>query len=471
MTQTRAPFLAHLRRTSARVAVALTCAGAVLQVQVGVQPSSVDVRYGVAEAAAQTGANSTLAVLVVPVQRKNADDAEALERMLSDAALRLDTVRLYELSPSPDAEISQKSADLVEEALRALLLRTPKRAQERLATALQQLGDHPMAGDERLYARLFKAQGLTYLAAGELVKARDHVVRSLLLVPDQTPEEYAAYGSSARELFEASKGTVARQAKGDLKIVTKGAKADIWVDGQYRGAGVAAAPELPAGTHRVTVRASGYQAERRFVEVVAGKPTQVEFDLKPAPFNQDLDQGRNVLIANFKQPSVVEDRIRELRNQLGADMMMVVRPNLGKKATELSGYLLGADGSFKKVETAIDKDEKYFDKLGEFLAVNSGAKLGPDLATLPLDLRQSVVVQGEGKVRATSDSIDPNAPLFEENKDKEKPITSKWWFWTAVAGGAGLLGGGIYLLTQGESATTGQATGTVDISLHKAQTN
>jgi tetratricopeptide (TPR) repeat protein len=426
-----------------------------------------------AQAWAQAGVNSTLAVLVIPVSRKNADDAEALERLLTDQAARLETLRLFEISPSPAPDANQKAADLVEEGLRALLLRTPKRAQERLAAAAQVLSENPAAGDERLFARLHKGQALAFLAAGDVIKARELVVKSLVLVPNQGAEDYAAYGSTARGLFDSAKEQFAQVPKGDLKVIVKGDKGDVWVDGRWKGGGLVQVEDLAAGTHRVTVRSSGMFAERRFVEVLGGKAAVAEFDLKAAAFASDLDQGRNVLIANFNQPSVVEDRIRELRNQLGADQMLLVRPKFNKKNTELTGYFLGTDGTFKKVASPIDKDEKYLDNLANFLATTSASKLGADLATVPLDQRQSVIVADTEKKGPASDAgyIDPNAPLFEDEKKDEKPITSKWWFWAAVVGGVGLVGGGFAILLGGEEQGPSQATGNLKINLSKVSGN
>lgn len=463
----RPALLATLRRRSARTALALVAAATVTDVHFWSALQGADY---LASAHAQTAVNSTLALLVVPVAKKADGDAEALERMLSEAAARLDTVKPFELSPLPGLEAEEQAAVIIEDALRALLLRTPKRAQERLQAAIGKLKDAPMAGDERLYARLFKAQALALLAVGELVPARDTLVKSLVLMPGQTEEEYSAYGSQAKDLYTQVAASVNGGAKGDVKVVVRGGRADIWIDGIWRGAGTAQAANLPAGSHRVTVRMGGMVAERRFVDVAAGKPGIAEFDLKPAPFGPDLEQGRAVLATNFKQPSVVEDRMRELRNQLGADQMIVVRPAAdGKKSTTLAGYFLGADGSFRKLEDAIDKDEKYFDRLGTFLAEATGAKLGADPGAQPLDLRQSVVTQGAGR-KAGSEQIDPNAPLFDEGKDKKKPITSEWWFWTAVIGGASLIGGGLYLLTSGDESGSTDAVGKVEVKLNKVAT-
>jgi hypothetical protein len=471
MTSAETTLTAHLlprmRRPGTRVTVAFLCALAVVHVQwwSGMR----DGRW-LAEASAQTAVNSTLAVVCVPQSKKTADEAEQIERLLSDATQRLDSVRLFDLSPVPSAEVGLKASEQVEEALRALLLRTPKRAQERVSSAVALLADAPMAADERLFARLFKAQGLTWLAGNELVKARDSLLKSLVLFPGQTVPEYAAYGTASRELFESTKGTLSNQPTGDLRVTGRGGRGDIWIDGIFRGTGTATISDVAVGSHRVTVRASGYVAERRFVDVTANKMASAEFDLKPAPFGPELEQGRSVLMANFSQPGVVEDRMRELRNQLGADQMLVIRPKLAKKTTEMTGYFLAADGTFRKVELSVDKDAAYLDKIADFVAATLGAKLLPDLASQPLDLRQSVVKTGPGaNVGAGANQggyIDPNAPLFDEPDTKKVPITRKWWFWTAVAGGVALVGGGLYLLSTGTQDKAAGATGDLKLNLH-----
>ena len=422
----------------------------------------------IAQAQAQTAANSTLAILCVPTNKKTAEEAESIERLRFDVSRRLDTVRPFDLSPPPSQDQAAKAAENVEDALRALLLRTPKRAGERLAATEQVLTEAPNAGDERMLARYHKAAGLAFLANNDLVKARDAIAKSMVLFPSQTIDEYTSYGASAREMFETVKQLITNLGTGDLKVVSKGARGDVFVDGAYRGTGTAVLEDIAAGPHRITVRAPGLGAERKTVDVVTGKVVTAEFDLKPAPFAQELDAGRKVLMDNFTQPALVEDRIRELRNQLGADQMLVLRAKLAKKTTELSGFFLGADGVFKTVKVLIDKDEKYLDAVADFVASTVGSKLVADPTKAPLDARQSVVTQNR-KAGAATDAaaayIDPNAPLFEDEKKENRPITKEWWFWTAVVGGAALVGGGIYLLTRGTSAPP-TATGSISFNLN-----
>jgi len=422
----------------------------------------------VAQAHAQTAANSTLAILCVPTNKKTADEAESIERLLFEASRRLDTVRPFDLSPQPSQDQAAKAAENVEDALRALLLRTPKRAQERLSATTAALTEAPNAGDERLLARYHKATGLAFLANNDLVKARDAIAKSMVLFPAQTVEEYSAYGASAREMFETVKQLITNLGTGDLKVISKGGRGDVFVDGAYRGTGTAVLEDVAAGPHRITVRSPGQAAERKTVDVATGKVMTVEFELKAAPFAQELENGRKVLMDNFTQPALVEDRIRELRNQLGADQMLVLRPKLAKKTTELTGFFLGADGVFKAIKVTIDKDESYMDKMADFVATTVGSKLVADPTTAPLDARQSVVTQNKTAGAATdaaSAYIDPNAPLFEDEKNVERPITKEWWFWTAVVGGAALVGGGIYLLTRGSTVEKG-ATGTLQFNLN-----
>jgi hypothetical protein len=88
---------------------------------------------------------------------------------------------------------------------------------------------------------------------------------------------------------------------------------------------------------------------------------------------------------------------------------------------------------------------------------------------VPLDERKSVLVQSKGMKTSAAASayIDPNAPLFAEEKKDERPLTSEWWFWAGVGAGALLLGGTIALLVRGEGDDASGANGTLSISLNK----
>ncbi len=421
----------------------------------------------VAEAQAQAIVTNTMAVLVVPPNRRNVKRAIALERLLGSYVPRLEQVVAFELSPVDGIEQEAKIAGLVEQALRALLLRTPQRASDRLKAAQKLLNKYPSAGDVRLYARFFKALSLVALARQKLVESRNAMLKSKVLFPSQAEEEYVAYGSLARDLFRTVKTTYDGAPTGDLLISTKPKGAQLWVDGTYRGTTPLKISDLPIGDHRLTIRAPGMTAERRIVTVSASKPQKVKVSLKPAAFHEDLRQGRSVLIANFNQPTVIEDRIRELRNELGTDQIMVVRAGFTRQQTEMKGYFLGADGAFKKVQAVIPKDENYLTANAAFVAQSAGAKLLPDPGKQPLDHRNSVVVASKQTTTAAAGAIDPNAPLFQSDAEVEEPITSKWWFWASVGGGVLLLGGTIWALSAGDVEESAGATGTLKISLHQ----
>lgn len=426
----------------------------------------------VAEAAAQGVMANSMTVLVVPAKSKEADLASALERVLARAAGRLELVRAFELSPIPGEEEEVKARVLVEEALRALLLRTPKRATERVAAAKALLDAQPAAGGSRLYARLFKAQGLIALQKNDLMPARDFLTRSLILFPKQTEEEYVAYGAAAAELFKTVKQGLSAAPTGDLDVGKKASGAEVWVDGVYRGRAPTKIEELVAGEHRISLRASGEVGDRRFVKIEAGKSVDHDVELQPSSFRDDLQSGRKVVAANFGQPSVVEDRIRELRNQIGVDQILVVRASFAKTKTVLSGYFLGSDGVFRKVKGALEKNEEYFENAAKFVAESAKAKLEPDPDKAPLDQRKSVVVAAQTKTSdAANTYIDPNAPLFEEKKDGEEAITSKWWFWAAVGGGVAVIGVVGAVLASDSAADAAGATGTVRVNLHKVSGN
>ncbi|MCO4760556.1 MAG: PEGA domain-containing protein [Myxococcales bacterium] len=415
--------------------------------------------------------SNSIVVLVVPAKRKEATKAAALERLLTRQVRRLEQVGAYNLSPIPGHEQQAKANKLVEEALRALLLRTPKRAMERLAAAKKLLDAQPAAGGPRLWARLFKALGLVALSRNQLVPARDLLLRSLTLYPKQAEEEYVAYGANARELFLAVQKVRAAAPTGDLAVTKAVGPVEVWIDGVARGTAPLKLEDVPAGDHRVMLRRSGYGALRQFIKVLPGKTVTLDTPLKKASFHRDLTNGRKVLTANFNQPSVIEDRIRELRNELGTDQVLVIRAQFPKGSTQLKGYFLGADGAFKKVKAALPRDADYMEKAAEFLSVTSGAKLLADPDKRPLDQRKSVVVAAKKRASAAATYIDPNAPLFEDGQSEEAALTSKWYFWAGVGGGVVLIGVVAALIAGGDSEGAGYATGTVKINMNKASGN
>lgn len=451
--------------TTMRVTAAV-CAIALFQLEIGAVMSQGDL---IATAHAQGIGTNTMAVLVVPPNRRKAEEAFELERLMSRFVLRLERVVAFQLSPTDGIEAEQRAGELVEEALRALLLRTPKRARERLVAANALFEKAPAAGDTRLWARYYKAQALAALASNKLVEARDLLVKSVVLYPAQTDAEYIAYGSTSRQLFKTVGQTVQSMQVGDLRIAGRPSKgAEVWVDGVYKGRAPTIVSDLKQGEHRVAIRHSGQVAIRQMVDIKSSQVTKLQPKLEAAPFSHDLVQGRAVLLANFNQPSVIEDRIRELRNEIGTDMILVVRARFQRNATALKGYFLDADGTVKKVKTEISKDENYLENLGKFVSESAATKLLADPSARPLDQRKSVVVAAKRRTSTAADAyIDPNAPLFDEDKKDEEKLTGKWWFWAAVGGGAVLLGGLAYIATSGPEEGPAIATGTLSLNLHK----
>ncbi len=425
-------------------------------------------------ASAQGRLVSKIAVIVVPPYRKQSDSSRSLERFMRDASARLENTTPFDFSPIPGEDVEAvEAADLVEEGLRAVLLRTPKRATDRLAKARQLIEKAPMAGATQLHARIAKGEALILLAEGKILEARDAVIRSLLLYPRQDVAEYESYGSQAGELFKTARESFDTSPVGDLIVKSSAPNSDVWVDGLYRGEAPVKIDDLATGDHLVTVRSSGMLGHRRMVTIEAKKRVTEKFELGEAPFLFDLHDGRTVLMANFGQPGVVEDRIRELRNQLGTDQLIVVRATFKKNATELTGYHLGTDGTLTRIDKAITKDSNYIGALAAFVAEATKSKLMPDPRNQPLDQRQSVMVEARarGTTAAASAYIDPNAPLFEDEKSADQPITSQWWFWAAIGGGAVLIGGGLALLLSGGGDEAGHAVGTLKVRLHKASGN
>ena len=212
---------------------AAVCAVAIFQLEIGAVMLQGELFKQVH---AQGIGTNTMTVLVVPPNRRKAEDASELERLMSRFVPRLERIVAFQLSPTAGGEGERKAMEYVEEALRALLLRTPKRARERLIAAKALLDKEPAIGNTRLWARYYKAQALAALARNKLVEARDLLVKSVVLYPAQTDAEYIAYGTTSRQLFKTVVQTVSGTQAGDLRITGRNTRnAEVWVDGTYKG--------------------------------------------------------------------------------------------------------------------------------------------------------------------------------------------------------------------------------------------
>jgi chitodextrinase len=78
-------------------------------------------------------------------------------------------------------------------------------------------------------------------------------------------------------------GAGASAASGTIEVVTDPAGAAVFVDGEARGVTPVSVPDVPAGTHRVSVVKDGFVENSRVVSVAAGRSENVDVRLTQAP--------------------------------------------------------------------------------------------------------------------------------------------------------------------------------------------
>ncbi|GEM_PF-1825092 len=446
-------------RRSTRVAAGL-CVVLMLQLEVGGLLFRGEV---VSQAFAAEIRARKMAVLVVPKGRKDAKNSRDLEFMLRGFVARLQDVEPVDLSPIADVGNEAEVAKLVKQGFDSLAMGKPLEAKVSLEAAKAVLDAKPATGDVRLWARYHKAQALTELAQHKLLEASNHLVKSLTMFRAQTDAEYIAFGMRARQLLRTVMSAVDRQDTGDLEVKRGTKGAEIWLDGKYAGRVPNSIPDVKAGVHRIALRKSGMAAVRENITISVGKTLQFSRKLKRARIGLDLAQGRALLRANFKKQTVIEDRIRELADTLGANMMMVVQARTKKTSTVFTGYFLDSEGGFQPVATELNKDEHYLDNMGGFVAQSAAVTL-TDGKPAPLDPRSVVVARQQAQARAAQAKAGGGEGGSDISFDKLK---DKWWFWAAVGGGVVVLGSVGYLIFSDGEQPPVDPTGTLSVNLHK----
>lgn len=455
MTQPNLPGRRHLAIRS----IAVLMAVGLVQLDLGLMFSRG--RLAIRSAEAQVTARK-VALLVVPKAKAQAGEAPAVEQILRGFVGRTPVVQGFDFSPTGQPEVDAKAAATVDEALRALLLRNPRRAEEKAVEAQKLLDGAPGSGDARTWARLFKALGLARLGQGDKDGAKATILRSLVLWPSQRLDEYDAYSAEAKSVVADAREAFNALQTGGMKLSSTPTGSSVFVDGRERSGTPTTVSNLPAGPHLLRISKDGYAGEQRIVEVVAGDPARIEVKLKPSLFKDDLENARKIFERNFAAKANIEDTLRSLRTTLAVDELVVLQLGGARHATTLNGYVLRPDGRIEDVGTSIPKEGDFLARYGDFIGSILGGKPGPDPSEAALDPQKPVQSK---VVKDIDDGGGIDTDIFKDKKKSQKSLTSQWWFWTAVAGGAALLGGGVYMLTRGTGAAAAGATGSVKLNL------
>jgi len=356
----------------------------------------------------------------------------------------------------------------VEEGRKAL---QAKRWEDALAayTAAKRAMEKAMAfADRRLFARVFKGLGVALASLKRGEEARRFMRLSFLAYPEQDASSYA-FSPEARALFAQVVTEVQSAGLGGISVEASVEKAEVYVDGEFRGFTPIRIAGLVEGEHWISVISDGYVAYSGFIEVKAGAQTPVVVPLEAMPqenaFRSKVGQIEKAVVKDKD----VEAACRALMAVTQTTDVIYLRVSSKQNAVAISGAYCGE--TFKRIEAKFQKDATLVQSLQGLLASSLGVTLPSATAGGPIDppeLAVPVATAGEGILQGEELIVDPDSPIFKETVrvKKEKGIVSKWWFWTAlgvVAGG--ILATGVVLARKGGEGA--ESTGEIRIYLNQ----
>jgi hypothetical protein len=414
-----------------------------------------------------------LALIVVPAKGK--DDVVTahlakgillgtLERLLAVNVRRGGTAYVEDISAL------QVAAQKVEEGKKALLAQKWEDALTAYMTAKNAMEKALAFADRRLFARVYKGLGvaLSSLKRGE--EARRPMRLSYLAYPDQEPASYA-FSPEARALFAQVLAEIKSAPLGGISVEASVERAEVYVDGEFRGFTPIKIAGLVEGEHWVSVISDGYTAYSDFIEVKGGAVTPLVVPLEPMPQEKVFRAKMGDMEKALQKGKDIEDACKGLMAFANTTDLLYLRISSKPNAIGVSGAYCGR--TFAVVETELQKDATLVKSLQGLLAGQLGVSLPSEAASGPIDPPElavpgapagGAIAQGEELI------VDPNSPIFKETVRvrKEKGIVGKWWFWTAlgvVAGG--IVATGVVLARKGGGG--GETTGEVRIYLNQVK--
>ena len=251
--------------------------------------------------------------------------------------------------------------------------------------------------------------------AGRTGECRDRV-RDIVAFREGLTYDLERYGEEYAELFDIQKARAMAGPRGALRISTEPEGAEVYVDGRSYGPAPIRADNLLAGRHYVTLKVLGYLEQIVQVEVRPGREATQTFTLEPS--------------ANAARILSLRDRIREELGQtvLGDDTNSAAN-SMGTPQIIL-GQVRAGVGNQLNVHLYV------YDVRTRSLQAQREGMVSADLAGI--DLMRQLVVDLYSDVDLSGALVAP-----EEGPQIAGPqpeLYEQWWFWTAILGGAALVG-------------------------------
>ncbi|MCA9518638.1 MAG: PEGA domain-containing protein [Myxococcales bacterium] len=403
-----------------------------------------------------------VALFVMPEKRGGAGEAKVLQSLMREELRKLRGVVAVGANGDPGESASQAIGPSVEAGFRALNDRDGAKAEQAFKKAYDAISTYRGPLDKRLMARILKGYGVASAMTGRASNAEQMMSASLNVWPDQQASEYG-WTLDTRSAFREVERTHAEAAPGSVELSSDPDGAEVRIDGDLKGFTPLTVEGLAPGLHWVEATIDGYYRGGQFVAVPAGDSSLAHVPLDPVPNQRTIDAAQSNVQRLIRGPQVASP-LGDLKRLAGADVILVFEVDKVRGSYDLSGWMMGGGATPTRVGGTYPEDGNLLSSLQTMIAKALATEAGSDDEMLALDGPPQASVMDGGEIY-----IDPNDPIFKEEKKKEgESITDKWWFWT-IAGGAAvaLVVGGVLLFSGGDEGS-GPA-GNVVLDLHKVQ--
>ncbi|PIE19444.1 MAG: hypothetical protein CSA66_02340 [Proteobacteria bacterium] len=402
------------------------------------------------------------ALFVVSKRNSVAGEAKVLQSLMRDELGKLAgivAVGAYGDSATP---IGQTVGPDVEAGFRALNERDGAAAEAAFRKAYDQLSAYRGPFDKRLMARTLKGLAVASVLTGRLPAAEQMVNAALNLWPDQQAAEYG-WTLDARTAFRDVERKRIEQPLGSVELTSEPSGAEIRVGGDLKGFTPLTVQGLGPGAHWFEATLDGYARGGTFVDVMPGQGGIAHIDLDPLRDKGAIEAAlRNVqrLIRSTKSAGPLAN----LQRLTAAHYVIVLQVDKRRGNYQFDGWVRSGSEAPERLNVTFAEDANLVTNLQGLLSTTLQAEVAPGDDVFVLDgPPQASVMDGDSLY------IDPNDPIFKEDKRHgSDPITEQWWFW-AIAGtaAAALVVGGVYLFSSDDEGS-GPA-GNVLINLNRLQ--
>jgi hypothetical protein len=418
----------------------------------------------------------TVGCFVFPAGPRQQQASVVMSSIIRAQMRSLVGVQVVTGAPAGNGEAAIEATRLTNEGFTALNTGDKNGALPLFQQAFDLLAQNPGVGEIQLHARVAKGLGVASFMTGKTTRGKELIKRSLLLYSRQQATEYA-YSVDVRNLFEHARREIGELQAGTVEVRSTPDGAEVYLDGEFKGYTPIPMPNVPAGSHLVEVVRDGYLRWSTAAVVAPGGRIPTEAVLTEAPQKAAFDAAYAEVsrrIGTARRSNAARRRFlaaaEELKQVSGARELLAVAASVGEGGFVLKGIFLDLAGEAHPINVTLTQDAEFLNRIRGLLSDSlqaafepegRAASLGsPPAETVDTVMRESAAIGGEL-------AIDPDSPLFRvEGEAPEESITDKWWFWTAIGGGAALVAGTVIavVLATGEDDSAAGAVGNLNFT-------